>query len=157
MDKITINSLLQIDEEENITVDNIQKNNFDVDRIINRRKEKEKKLKQEYENLYQRCLNNIEKYDRMNKNFMLYKLPEKSLKNNNYSINDCYNYIKERIEKHYMDVYKYSKNVMYISWENIEENRSKGYSSSQNKNNSSSQYTHENENKNNKDDNEKQL
>lgn len=134
MDKISISNLfpstydfqpLDVDNLYN-TQDQKTKNkiNFNIDRLVKLREERKSKILIQYEKVFNICLNKINLANNLNKTEIVYDVPEAIYGHFDYNINDCVEYIDNKLKNMDFDTLQLNKSI-YISWLNLGDNRKK--------------------------------
>uniref|UniRef100_A0A6C0ABZ1 Uncharacterized protein n=1 Tax=viral metagenome TaxID=1070528 RepID=A0A6C0ABZ1_9ZZZZ len=97
--------------------------NFDTDKLIKERENREKKLKTVYKKLLGTCLHKIQILNDRDETDMVYNVPQIYYGFSKYEPFDCLTYIEKKLRKKYLDTYILSETKIFISWKNIEENK----------------------------------
>jgi len=104
---------------------NKEKNNFSVDKLINVREKRKNKIVKEYKKKYIQCCKNIEELNNLNTYCTTVVVPIAVYDCPDYKPEDCIKYIENKLKKYYMDILVLSNKSIFISWDNIKENRDK--------------------------------
>ena len=110
---ITLNDILNVKQRSQES-----KEQDIIENLTRRQQEKIKNINQIYENIYEDCLNQINKTSKTNNTMTVYFLPKNILKTYDYNYRDCADYIKKKLEKFKIDCLLV-KNNLIISWKNI--------------------------------------
>jgi len=100
-----------------------KKDNFSIDKLINIREKREKKIIKEYRKKYRHCLDKIEETNNLDKYDTVYIVPMAMYDHTDYDPEACIEYIDKKLKKYYMDTLVLSSNKIFISWNNIKKNR----------------------------------
>ena len=99
-----------------------QEKQFNVGKLIKARKQKRKKLLENYIKLYNNCLTNIEKVNDVNKTDLYFNVPNKIVDCPEYNSNDCIEYIENKLREQFIDTIKINDNTIFVSWLYLELN-----------------------------------
>ena len=106
--------------------DKVKKTDFSIENLIKVRKNKESKVKKEYRKKLEQCKEEIEKTNNLHKYDMIYTVPMAIYDCPEYNPYDCLQYIESDIKKYFMyTLILPSKNKIFITWDNIEEEKKK--------------------------------
>jgi hypothetical protein len=129
MDKITINNLfpttcdlqpLDIHSLYNSKQEHVKnKINFNIDRLINLRETRKKRVLIQYEKVYGMCLKKINMANNLNKTEVVYDVPEAAYGYFDYTSIECLKYIEERLKEMKLEILLLDSKSIYISWANI--------------------------------------
>ena len=107
----------------NILVPVIKKSNFNLNKIINKKSNRQKLAVLEYKKIFNLVLNKITIADDTNNTSIIYEVTDAIFSCPEYKSLECLNYIENRLRKMYMDTFKISEKSIFICWKNIEENK----------------------------------
>lgn len=99
-----------------------QEKQFNINKLIKVRKQKRKKLLENYVKLYNDCLINIESVNDINKTDLYFNVPEKLIDCPDYNSNDCIEYIENKLREQFIDTLKINDNTIFVSWLYVELN-----------------------------------
>jgi hypothetical protein len=105
-----------------VNIDNEEKP-FDAEKLIRVRKNKRKKLLDNYVKIYNKCLENIETVNSLSETHLYFEVPSELIECYGYNSNDCVEYIENKLRNQYIDTLKISKSTLYVSWLYIELNK----------------------------------
>lgn len=135
MDRISINNLFPSNNDfKPLDVNSLynpqekhvrNKINFNIDRLVNLREERKKKVLIQYERIFNMCLNKINLANNLNKVEIVYDVPEAIYGSFDYNSNDCLEYIDDRLKKLKLDTLILDNKSIYVSWENLAKKMSK--------------------------------
>jgi cytidylate kinase len=92
---------------------------FSIDKLINAKEEKKKKLYQQYKKIYNICLNKIDLANSVGKTEMIYDVPIYIHKCDNYTPAECLEYIEDKLKELNIDTLVLSHSALFICWINI--------------------------------------
>lgn len=124
MDKISVANLFPTNRFRPLDVNSLyntrkqredNKNNFNIDRLIKLREEKKKKIVEEYEKIYNMCLNKITLANNLGNTEVIYEVPDAVYGKLEYNIVDCIAYIINKLDEMKLDTMIFQKSI-YISW-----------------------------------------
>ena len=104
---------------------NKETNNLNINRLINVREKRKDKIIKEYKKKYIQCYKTIEKLNNLNTYKMVHVVPTVVYDCPDYKPEDCIKYIENKLKKYYMDILVLSNKSIFISWDNLKENRDK--------------------------------
>lgn len=135
MDRISINNLFPSNNDfKPLDVNSLynpqekhvrNKINFNIDRLVNLREERKKKVLIQYERIFNMCLNKINLANNLNKVEIVYDVPEAIYGSFDYNSNDCLEYIDDKLKKLKLDTLILDNKSIYVSWENLAKKMSK--------------------------------
>ncbi len=96
---------------------------FNVDQLLYEQDEKKQKIKNEYKSVFNLCLKKIKTANKLNKRDIIYDVPETVLMCPGYNSLDCLLFIEDRLRKLYIDTLIMSLNQIFISWNNVRNNK----------------------------------
>ena len=96
--------------------------NFSIDRLINLREERKKKILEQYDKVFNICLNKINTANNLNKTETIYEVPNGIYGFIDYKPLECVHYIQKKLHDMCLNTLILSENVLYISWTYLEEN-----------------------------------
>lgn len=99
-----------------------QEKQFNVGKLIKIRKQKRKKLLENYVKLYNNCLTNIETVNDVDKTDLYFNVPNKIVGCPEYNSNDCIEYIENKLREQFIDTIKINDNTIFVSWLYLELN-----------------------------------
>ena len=111
---LDVNSLYNINEQRTKN-----KISFNIDRLVSLREERKKKVFIQYEKIFNMCLNKINLANGLNKNELVYYVPEAVYGYFDYRSNDCLEYIEDKLRNMKLETLILDNTSIYISWENI--------------------------------------
>lgn len=133
MDKISINNLFSSNTDfkpldvyslfNSKEHKNKNKLNFNIDRLINLREDRKKKVLVQYEKIFNRCLNKINLTNHLDKLDLVFSVDDSIYGYNDYTSIECLQYLQTRLIKMYFDTLLISNKVIYVSWKNLKKNR----------------------------------
>ena len=103
----------------------IKKVDFSIQDIINTKEQERKKTMNEYKKYFHKCLIKIKTAHKLKKEDMIYIVPDRIIYCQEYNSIDCLNYIQSHLRKIYMDTFILSRKSIFITWINLEKNKSK--------------------------------
>lgn len=112
------NNVNNIDNNSN---KNKKKVNFNIDRLIQLREDRKKKILVHYEKIFNTCLNKIDTANNFNKTEIIYEIPEAIYGHSDYNMGDCIAYVNEKLEELNLDTLIFGQTI-YVSWLNLAEN-----------------------------------
>ena len=128
MDKISVNNLFNLkDDFRPLSVDNLKghtnetkqiKPELNFQKMIEHRKEKENKILEQYEKIYNICLNKINVANTHNRTQTVCEIASTVYGHTNYKLADCMLYVINKLESQNLDVI-ILQNSIYISWEHV--------------------------------------
>lgn len=133
MEKISINSIFSQNSSSNgkLDVNTIcdtdkkqrdDKIKFSVDKLIQLRQERKKRINMEYDKQYDVCLSKIELANKIGMSEIVFDVPKVVYGVYDYHQYDCLEYIHRKLRHLKFDTIIVSDNQVLISWENIEKN-----------------------------------
>lgn len=96
---------------------------FNPDQLIKSRIEKREKILSTYMKIYKSCLEKIKMFESMNRVDMVFEIPQYMVDTLNYNPNDCLDYIRNKLTELFIDTYKISNKLIFITWKYIELNK----------------------------------
>ncbi len=134
MDKINIDNLFSTDSNKKNPLDVYSLYNhyerkvsnnikFNIDKLINAKEEKKRKVFQHYRKIYNVCLNKIDIANSIRKTDIIYDVPLYIYRCEEYNIVECLEYLEEKLRDIYMDTLIVPPSSIFISWTNIEDNK----------------------------------
>ena len=96
--------------------------NLNIDRLINLREERRKKIFDHYEKIFNMCVNKINLANDLKKIQVVYDVPDGVFGTTEYNMYDCLEYIQQKLKEKHIDSFIISNKSIYISWENLEQN-----------------------------------
>lgn len=104
----------------------IKQVDFDLSKLINKKKDREKRAVLEYKKKFNMILNKIDISHGLDKTDLIYTVDIQVFKCPEYNSMKCLEFIEEKLRKMYMDTLILSDNKsIFISWLNIEDNKEK--------------------------------
>lgn len=133
MDRINIDNLFSNNSDNKRPLDvysiyqnedkNKNKIKFNIDKLINAKEEKKKKVFIQYNKIYNMCLNKIDTANRINKTDIIYDVPLFIYRCEEYNVLDCLKYLQDKLRDIYIDTLIILPSSIFISWANIDVNR----------------------------------
>ena len=105
-----------------INDDNRKPVEFNVESLINVRKEKKRMTHNKYKKITDVCLNKIKNANKINQTDIIFNVPLTVFGCNEYNTWNCLDYMEYKLRKLHMDTYVMSETTIFISWLNIENN-----------------------------------
>jgi len=97
--------------------------NININRLVNLREERKKKILKEYDKIFNICLNKINLANELNKTEFIYEVPEGVFGYYDYNTLDCLKYIEDKLRKNiHVDTVILNNKSIYVSWLNIKDN-----------------------------------
>lgn len=135
MDKINVNSLFNIPTQCNqpLSVKTLfnpdetkqeREGIFNVECLIESKKERRQKVIAEYKKIHNICLRKIKSVNRMNKDDFVFEIPLAIFRCPDYNPAECLEHLEERLKRLQLDTLILSNNKIFISWKNLEMKRS---------------------------------
>ncbi|ARF09386.1 hypothetical protein Indivirus_1_9 [Indivirus ILV1] len=131
MDKINISNLfpgkvnqnnyrpLDVHSLYSITEKKQKKINFNLERLTKLREERKMKVIEQYEKVFNLCLNKINLANNLNKVELVYEVPEAVYGSFEYKPIDCLFYISEKLKKMNIETMILNECSIYITWINL--------------------------------------
>jgi hypothetical protein len=96
---------------------------FSVEIIIAKKEERKKVIKKLYKNQFADCMKKIKLAHDFHKTNLIYEIPIQKCSYPEYNVLDCVELIEKKLDKHCFDFYRFNDNFIFISWDNIQENK----------------------------------
>ncbi len=96
---------------------------FSVDKLLDEQEDRKRKLVAQYKKIFNLCLNKIMSANKVNQLEIIYDVPKNVYMYPEYSIDECTNFLIERLRKMHMDAFKLADKFVFISWKSVKENR----------------------------------
>lgn len=112
--KIDINTIFNTQE----TIDT-----FQSEKLVKERQDELNKTKEAYKQILNTCLEKIKFLNTVDKTDFVYTIPVSYYGHRKYNTVECLKYIEKKLRKKYFDTLIISNLEIFISWENIEENK----------------------------------
>jgi len=119
---IDVKSLCEAEMQYNKKQDKIS---FNIDKLIDQHEEKKKKIIDQYIKMLNICLKKIKLASSLNQTQIIHEVPKAIFMYPKYNSFDCMLFIKDKLEKMYIDAVILSDNTIYITWEYVKHNKSK--------------------------------
>lgn len=135
MHRFSVNSLFpeaNCKDDTKLDVENIfdtkknklnQEIQFNIDKLISNKEEKQEKVIFEYRKVYNVCLSKITLFNSVHKTDFIYQVPGSVFMMPEYKPYNCLEYIQEKLSKLFIDTIILSENKIFISWKDLESNR----------------------------------
>ena len=133
MDKLSINNLFPSNNDfgplDVYSLFNSKKKNknnqinFNIDKLINLREDRKKKVLEQYEKVFQRCLNKINLVNSLDKFDIIFQVPKWIYGFNDYTSIECLLHLQSNLIKLHFDTLLISSKSIYISWKDLKKNR----------------------------------
>lgn len=111
---LDVNSLYNINEQRTKN-----KINFNIDKLVSLREERRRKIFVQYEKIFNMCLNKINMANGLNKNELVYYVPEAVYGYFDYNSTNCLEYIEGKLRQMKLETLILDNTSIYISWENL--------------------------------------
>jgi len=131
MDRISINNLFPYTNDfQPLDVHSLYNNkeqkvknkiNFNIDRLINLREERKKKILVQYEKIFSMCLNKITLANNLNKIEIIYEVPDAMYGHFDYNPDHCLKYLEDKLQHMQLDTLILDGKTIYITWQNLSE------------------------------------
>jgi hypothetical protein len=95
------------------------KTKIDIDRLINLREERKKKVIGQYDKVFSMCITKVKLANEMNKFDIIYEVPEMVFGYFDYSSLECIKYIESKLKEYNFDIKIISDKLIFISWLNL--------------------------------------
>lgn len=99
--------------------------NFSIEKLMKSNEKNKKKTLQQYQKIYNLCLNKIDMANIHKMTDIIYNVPKAVFRYPLYDPLECLNYIENNLRALYMDTLILSNSSIFISWANIKENKNK--------------------------------
>jgi hypothetical protein len=97
-------------------------NKFSVDKLIQTKKDKRKRVLDAYYKVYKSCLNKINFTDKSGLTYFIFDIPAVMLGCADFNSDECLDFVEHKIKKLHIDILKLSSLKLYVSWTSIESN-----------------------------------
>ena len=111
---LDVNSLYNVNEQRTKN-----KITFNIDKLVSLREERKKKVFVQYEKIFNMCLNKINLANGLNKNELVYYVPEAVYGYFDYNSINCLEYIEDKLRKMKLETLILDNTSLYVSWENL--------------------------------------
>ena len=119
---LDVYSLSEINKELNSNINNNnnkKKNILNIDKLKHVEQERKKQIVEQYEKIYNNCLNKINLANNLHRIWITHEIPLGIWGLVDYNPTDCLKYIEEKLNEIYIDTIILSINIIYISWNNL--------------------------------------
>lgn len=99
-----------------------EKINLNIDRLIHLRNERKNKVLVHYEKAYESCVRKITEANEINKTDLIHTVLDISSLYPDFSLINCVEHIKNKLDELKLDVVILTHNTIYISWLNLDKN-----------------------------------
>ena len=92
---------------------------FSIEKLKNVRKDKEKKILDNYKKIFHICLDKINDANKMNQSDIIFNVPVAIFRLPDYNSIECLQYIEKKLRELKIDTLIISNKSIFISWANI--------------------------------------
>lgn len=130
MDKLCISNLFGETKNDNLSIEELfdpiysrPNVKFNVQQLIDVQTERENKKIDAYKRIFQKCLNKIEELHKRRITEFTYSVPLRIVGCPEYSTEECLEKIEDSLRELFMDTLIISRNTIFVTWYNIQENK----------------------------------
>jgi hypothetical protein len=95
------------------------KTKIDIDRLVNLREERKKKVIDQYDKVFNMCMSKVKLANEMNKFNIIYEVPEMVFGYFEYKPFECMQHIESKLKEYNFDTRIISNKLIFISWLNL--------------------------------------